>query len=405
MKRTEFKIAMLGNWPIFDDYIAFLEEQKRPEQALQVAQLARARTLAEQLGFKRQPVDAKVWVSRIQNMLRTRTAAILAYYESEHALYVWAITPKRLLPVKLEVTANQLETLADSYAREIQEHRSLQESVAEQRLYQILLKPVREVLPKGTHVILVADSALYRINLETLISDEGSLHYWIDDAELENASSIDLLLAGQSRRRSGKGLLLIGAPEQVSQDFPALPQAPEEMENVRKHFPPAEVKSFSGPFATPQAFIASAPEQYKFIELATHGTPSTSDPMGSSIILSRGMNGNFQLFARDITKLKLNADLVSISACYGAGTFKTSAEGLLGLQWAFMRAGAHQVVAGLWDVNDESVPRLMGGLYEGVVKGRSASASLRAAKLKMLHAGGPRSAPYYWAPLQVYTGP
>lgn len=408
MNGMQFKVAMLDNWPIFDDYIAFLEEQKQPERALQVAQMARARALAEQLGFKQQKEDAKAWVRRIQAMLRARNAVILAYYEAEHTTYLWLLTPKRLLPLNLRASQNELEALADSYTREVQEHSSLEESAAQQKLYQILLKPVRELLPKGTHVILVADSALYRINFETLISDEGALHYWIEDAELENACSIDLLLAGQHSRRNGKGLLLIGAPDQATPEFPSLPNAPQEMERVRKHFPSAEVKSFSGAAATPEAYTTSDPGQFKYIELATHGKPSASNPMDSSIILSRGANGKFELYAREIIadKLKLNADLVTFSACYGAGKVASSAEGLLGLQWAFMRAGAHQVVAGLWDVNDESVPQLMGGLYEGVVKGRkSAPASLRAAKLAMLHSGGAHSAPYYWAPLQVYTGP
>lgn len=407
MKRIEFKIAMLDNWPIFDDYIAFLESQKQPERALQVAQVARARTLAEQLGFKLRKENARAWVARIQAMLRARNAVILAYYEAEHETYLWAVTSKRLKAVRLGVSQNELETLADSYQQEIQEQRSIDESPAQQKLFQILIKPARELVPKGAHVILVADSALYRINFESLISDEGPLHYWIEDAEVESASSIDLLLAGQNKHRNGKGLLLIGAPDQVTPEFPPLPHAPEEMESVRRNFAKAEVTSFSGPDAVPEAYSSGNPGRFKFIEFATHGTASASDPLESSIILSHGPHGSFQLRAREIidSKLKLNADLVTISACYGAGKFKTSAEGLLGLQWAFMRAGAHQVVAGLWDVNDESIPQLMGGLYAGVVRGRSASAALRDAKLKILHSGTFHSAPYYWAPLQVYTGP
>jgi CHAT domain-containing protein len=128
--------------------------------------------------------------------------------------------------------------------------------------------------------------------------------------------------------------------------------------------------------------------------------------MQSAIILSNAPGRSFKLFARDIvqTKHRLNAELVSISGCYSVGKVRTSAEGLLGLQWAFMRAGAHQVVAGLWDVDDESSPKLMGGLYAGIVHGESAAKALRAAKLKMIHADQSHRAPYYWASLQLYTG-
>ena len=128
--------------------------------------------------------------------------------------------------------------------------------------------------------------------------------------------------------------------------------------------------------------------------------------MQSAIILSADSSGNFKLLAQDIvaSKLHLSADLVTISACEGAGTKVQSLEGLLGLEWAFMRAGAHQVVAALWDVDDSMTPELMDDFYNQIRQGKSASEALRHAKIKMLQAGGKRAIPYYWAPLQLYTG-
>ncbi|MGH9566268.1 MAG: CHAT domain-containing protein, partial [Candidatus Angelobacter sp.] len=263
MKQIEFKIAMLDNWAIFDDYIAFLASQNRPERALQVAQLARSRTLSKQLGLIPVKEDARLWVARIRAMLRARGAVILAFYEADRDTYLWAITPLRLQFTSLGVDRNELETLADAYNEEIQQHSPLDASPAEQRLYQILIKPVRDLLPRGSHVILVADSALYRINFESLISDDGPSHYWIKDAEIENASSIDLLLAGRNRHRRGKGLLLIGAPDEVSPEFPPLPHASDEMESVQAHFSPAQVRKFSGSAATPEAFKTSNPGQFR----------------------------------------------------------------------------------------------------------------------------------------------
>jgi CHAT domain-containing protein len=101
----------------------------------------------------------------------------------------------------------------------------------------------------------------------------------------------------------------------------------------------------------------------------------------------------------------LNADLVTISACEGAGTSVQSLEGLLGLEWAFLRAGAHQVVAALWDMDDEVTPGLMNDFYDQLTHGHSAAVALRHAKLALLHAGGTHASPYYWASLQLFTGP
>lgn len=398
--------TMGGNWPIFNDYVAFLVRRNHPERSLQVAQLARARALTEQLGVKAHRENARAWVARIQTMLRAEKAVVLAYYEAENEAFVWAITPNHLEVKRLATDQNELETLAASYAKEIKDQAGLDASPAQMKLYQILVKPVRDFVPPGAHVVLVADSALYRMNLETLISDDGRPHYWIDDVEIENASSLDLLLAGQGIHRKGRGLLLIGAPEEVDPHFPRPPHAVEEMRNIEKHFPAAEVRRLSGGAAVPEAYLDGHPGQFKYIDFATHGTADPSEPLDSALILSRGAHGAHQLLARDIVKdnLKLQADLVTISSCYGAGTDLGASEGLLGLQRAFLRAGAHQVIAALWNIDDESNPSVMDRLYAGLHRHETASQALRAAKLKLVHSGDYHSAPYYWAPLQVYTG-
>jgi CHAT domain-containing protein len=406
MQQTEFKIGTLDSWPIFDGYIAFLNAQKEPERALQVAQLARSRTLTQELGFTTQDENARAWVHKIQAMLRARRSVLLAYYEAEHEAYAWLVTPNKLEMKALGVNQNDLETLADSYRQEIDQHTSIDSSPAQKKLYQILIAPIAALIPHNAHVILVGDSALYRINFEALVSDVGNPHYWIDDAEIENASSIDLLLAEKRVSRHGTGALIIGAPKQVSPQYPLLPHAHEEVDRVKDQFAPAQRKVFVNAAATPDAYTSSQPSRFKYIEFATHSDASSSDPMQSAIILSPAPGGSFKLFAHDIaeTKHMLNAELVSISGCYSIGTVRTSEEGLLGLQWAFMRAGAHQVVAGLWDVDDKSSPQLMGGLYSGIVHGQSAAAALRAAKRKMIHATQSPPAPYFWASLQLYTG-
>ena len=177
------------------------------------------------------------------------------------------------------------------------------------------------------------------------------------------------------------------------------------MASVRRHFLPANVMTFSGRDATPDSYMKNSPGRYKFIHLATHGTPNAIDPLQSAIILSSDKGGNFKLLARDIidSKVRLNADLVTISACQGVGTQIQSLEGLIGLEWAFMRAGAHQVVAALWDQDDAVTPALMDDFYDQLMQGKSAAAALHHAKLSILHAGGFHAFPYYWASLQLYT--
>jgi CHAT domain-containing protein len=282
----------------------------------------------------------------------------------------------------------------------------MEASPAAKKLFQVLVQPASDLTPKGTHVLVVADSRLYSVNFETLIATQGATRYWIDDVHVDNASSIDLLIAGRKRATRAKGLLLMGASVQVDPHFPALPHAAEEMQSVSKHFAATEVKSFSGPDATPRAYVSSSPGSYKYIYLATHGTSNAVEPLKSAIILSPDSHGDFKLLASDVmdNKLRLNADLVTISACEGAGTNVQSLEGLLGLEWAFMRAGAHQVVAALWEVDDAVTPKLMDDFYGEISKGTNTAEALRSAKRAMLHSNDFHSRPYYWASLQRYTG-
>jgi CHAT domain-containing protein len=76
---------------------------------------------------------------------------------------------------------------------------------------------------------------------------------------------------------------------------------------------------------------------------------------------------------------------------------------LVGLSWAFLRAGAHNVIGALWEVSDDSTPRLMDALYQGLADGQNPASALRRAKLNLLHSPGRFRAPFYWAPFQIYT--
>jgi len=100
----------------------------------------------------------------------------------------------------------------------------------------------------------------------------------------------------------------------------------------------------------------------------------------------------------EIMRLKLNADLVTLSACNTGLGKLVNGEGILGLTRAFFYAGARNITVSLWNVNDSSTSALMKDFYEDLNRGMSKSAALRQAKLTLLH--GKEAAwhhPYYWA--------
>jgi len=82
----------------------------------------------------------------------------------------------------------------------------------------------------------------------------------------------------------------------------------------------------------------------------------------------------------------LHARLVTISACYGSGSRAYAGEGLVGLSWAFLRAGAHNVIGALWEVNDASTPLLMDRLLRRPCEaGSTPDDALRARSCPLIH--------------------
>jgi CHAT domain-containing protein len=274
--------------------------------------------------------------------------------------------------------------------------------------------------------MILADSWLSPLNFETLLAPGSSsgispkagrgadpapaVHYWIEDATLLSAPSLDLLASAKPARGSSRKLLLLGNPVSPSPDYPSLPLFSAEMTRIEKHFAARHAAVFAGEQARPAAYLTGNPAQYSYIHFVSHAVASRMDPLDSAIILSGSTlsGGNtgeasFKLYARDIMQHPIDARLVTISACYGSGTRSYAGEGLVGLSWAFLRAGAHNVIGALWEVSDDSTPRLMDTLYQGLENGQAPAAALRNAKLDLLHSRSRFSKPFYWAPFQIYT--
>ena len=404
IKAEERRMSILDAWPFYDDYIRVLVDQGNDPLALQTAEHSRSRTLVEGLELKPSQVSVpELSISMVQNFLRKQSKIILAFWLADQESYLWVITPTKMRIFHLH-PRQEIEQEIQAYNQKIIKHEGIENSPEGQKLYELLVRKAEKLVPKGSQVIIIPHRSLYRLNFETLVVSSPKPHYWIDDVTIETAGSMVLLATSpKGRSNSASNLLLIGAPKQASKEFGVLNHADEEMGKVAAHFRPGQEKVYPHEAATPSAFMSNQPGRFTYIHFVTHGTASDTTPLDSAIILSPQAENVFKLYARDIVGIKLNANVVTISACYGAGTKTYSGEGLVGLAWAFLRAGAHQVVAGLWEVDDQATPDLMDDFYTGL-KNQSAAVALRAAKLRMVHSEGVYRLPYYWASLQLYTG-
>jgi CHAT domain-containing protein/Tfp pilus assembly protein PilF len=182
---------------------------------------------------------------------------------------------------------------------------------------------------------------------------------------------------------------------------------------VRLRFSRQEAEAIAG-FAPPQKrltaldFVASHLtarsadlSQYRVIHFATHGLLNSRQPELSGVVLSlvdeQGKPQDGFLRLNEIYNLKLNADLVVLSACQTALGKEVRGEGLIGLTRGFMYAGAARVMASLWRVDDRATAELMRRFYQGMLKDElRPAAALRAAQVSMFK-DQRWASPYYWA--------
>ncbi len=159
-------------------------------------------------------------------------------------------------------------------------------------------------------------------------------------------------------------------------------------------------------FAANQSIATSAElGQYRMVHFATHGLLNSQHPDLSGVVLSlvdeQGRSQDGFLTLHEIYNLKLNADLVVLSACQTALGKEIRGEGLIGLTRGFMYAGAARVTASLWSVDDRATAELMKRFYQGMlVKGLTAAASLRTAQIAMWRQPGTRD-PFFWGAFVV----
>lgn len=381
---------------LFNSYVEFLLNNNRVEEALAATELIRAQSLADGLGVQTtsRKLDARA-------IARQRGAAILSYWLSPARSHVWVITGSEVRYAPLP-DMREIEKEARAYRRALLTHNGTLAKSGDQgqRLYRAIVAPVAARIPRGSRVYVIASGALHGINFETLVVPGQRAHYWIEDVVVSNASSLQLLAQSNERKNDGSMLIVGDAPE-AGVTFPRLPSALVEIEQVGRHFPRRVV--LTGVKATPAAYRASTPRRFGYMHFVAHGQ-SSARPLDSCVILGRDGTDNYKLTGRDILAQKLEARLVTLSSCHGAGERMYAGEGLVGLAWAFLGAGASEVVAALWEVNDAATPGLMDRMYAGIAAGVEPAVALRNAKLTLLHGRGVHQMPRYWAPFVLYSG-
>jgi CHAT domain-containing protein/Tfp pilus assembly protein PilF len=400
--KPEYKISYLSRlMRFYQVYVDALCRRGEWERALEIADSSRARVLAERSNGSAPERLSRAAIRRIAGT----AGPLLFYWLAPERSFAWVLSPEGIHGVELAPAA-EIEKRIAAYRSTVDDTMVdplATPLLAAAELWDLVVKPVARWLPRGTPIVVLPDGTLNNLNLETLPVYGSQAHYWIEDVSLRIAPSLSVLADEHARDRqpSRPSLLLIGDPVPPDRSLPRLPSATLEVDSVAREFEGEAKAVYRGKQATPRAYLDGHPEKFSVIHFTAHAIANVESPLDSSVALSSS-GLDYKLYARDILDRPIHARLVTMSACRGAGARSYTGEGMVGFAWAFLRAGAGNVIAGLWDVNDESTARLMTNLY-AELKSRSPAGALREAKLSMIRAGGPWSRPYYWGAFQLYT--
>jgi len=348
---------------------------------------------------------------------------LLEYVLDEPRSFCLSITRNSAYARVLPAGRKEIEKLTQEFIDEVRSKESAGEPA--KALYNLLTRSVPETAT-ATRLIIAPDGILNLLAFEALRDPRGQ--YLLKSRVISYVPSgtiLDMLRRANDQRSAPMPLLAVGDVAYENQGgagkkmpLPAtvrrriergiadlsgiglhdLPQTREEIREIGKVVG-ANAVLLLGKDATETAFKKQPLDQFRILHLAVHGFADTQYPERSALVLGAdpksGDDGLLQV--REIIRLRLNADLTTLSACdSGVGKLQGQ-EGISNLVEAFLVAGSKSVVASLWNVDDASASALMEDFYERLAQGEPTSSALQNAKLDLLARFGDQASPYYWA--------
>ena len=300
-------------------------------------------------------------------------------------------------------------------------------------LYDLLIRPAERLIASSKRVLISPDGPLHGLPFAALVRNHASGRptYFIEWKPLHVVASATLyaqLRRERNTRASGNesSLVAFGDPlypaatgenadalrdaavrftVRRGNGLPLLPATGREVRAIAELYGPAAQVFVKGEATEERAKNVGRASRY--LHFASHGVLDQRFPLNSGLALTipdepvpgqeNGLLQAWEVFDH----LRIDADLVTLSACETGLGAEMGGEGLVGLVRAFQYAGARSVAASLWSVADESTATLMTKFYTALKAGKWKDEALRSAQLALLRDKRTAS-PFYWAAFQLY---
>jgi CHAT domain-containing protein len=370
---------------------------------------------------------------------------LLSYAVGKDESYVFAVDGARgLTVVTLRSGEKDLRDAVKALRKLIAWNTPSPELEARSRaLYGLLLSPVEAQITASSRLLILGDGPLHTLPWATLRRDSkpGSPSYLAEWKPIHVAASVTAfaeLKKLRSGARSGPidvaafgdpsyppGPARANATRGAAGDETAavtygepqldailrsgfrlgpLPLSRGEVEAIASLYAPRSA-AYLGGDAT-EARARSVGRDVPLIHYACHAILDERFPLDSALVftipekpLPDQDNGLLQAW-EILERMRIDADLVTLSACESGLGKEAGGEGLVGLTRAFQFAGAHSVLASLWKVDDRSTAELMKGFYRHLKAGKSKDEALRLAQIELIRSAE-FAQPRFWAAFQL----
>jgi CHAT domain-containing protein len=323
-------------------------------------------------------------LSKVQEVLK-QDEVLLEYVLDDPTSFCIVVSQKGAYVRVLPAGRKEIENVSQQFVSDIRTKSTAAE--LSMRLYAMLVKPIPEAATV-TRFIIAPDAILNLLPFEALRDAQGeyllksrvityvpsgTILNTLRDAEKQKPALKPLLAVGdvEYENQGGSGwripppASIPGRIERGIADLSGiglhdLPETRAEVEEIGK-IVGSEAVILLGKSATETGFKKQPLDQFRILHLAVHGFADTQYPERSALVLGvdpqSGDDGLLQ--AREIIRLRLNAELTTLSACDGGVGKLQGQEGISNLVESFLVAGSKSVVASLWSADDTFASALM----------------------------------------------
>ena len=317
---------------------------------------------------------------------------LIEYYQNGTDLIAFVVTPRELKAVRLDGTA-LLESVRH-FRERLEEVDTNNYLPLGTQLYDQLIRPLASELKSGK-LAIVAHGPLHYLPFNALHDGQRFLIDQYDLRFLPSASVIKYIRT-QPVAKPGE-ILALGNPDLGNPQWDLTNAQAEAIAIARGS---SQSKVLLRKEASEMAFRQYG-ENFRYIHFATHGLFNPESPLKSALLLAKDATSDGQLTVDKLYSMKLDADLVTLSACEtGIGKI-ANGDDVVGLSRGFLYAGSRSIVASLWKVDDQATSYLMTRFYDQLKRSNKEEA-LRQAQIetrkKYPH-------PYFWAAFQITGSP